>query len=176
MNLLSKIVRFIAGERSMNYLIKYGLRVGKNFCYGKGCLIDPSHPYFITIGDNVTLSTRVTILSHDASTYKIIGYTRLKRVTICDNVFIGANSIILPGVKIGKNSIIGAGSVVTKDVPDNVVACGNPARIVESIEEFAKKLDVDKKKTFGLDYKISRKISKKKIEELKSIDETVYIK
>ena len=56
-------------------------------------------------------------------------------VRIGDDVWIGANVVILPGVTVGKNSVIGAGSVVTRDIPENVVALGNPCRILRPINE-----------------------------------------
>uniref|UniRef100_UPI00301C5769 DapH/DapD/GlmU-related protein n=3 Tax=Bacteria TaxID=2 RepID=UPI00301C5769 len=59
-------------------------------------------------------------------------------IHIGDNVWIGANSVVLPGVKIGENSVIGAGSVVTKDIPSNVVAVGNPCRVLREIGEHDK--------------------------------------
>ena len=58
-----------------------------------------------------------------------------KSVHIGENVWIGANSVIVPGVTIGKNAVIGAGSVVTKDIPENVVAVGNPCRVLRPISE-----------------------------------------
>lgn len=58
-----------------------------------------------------------------------------KPVHICENVWIGAGTVIVPGVTIGKNSVIGAGSVVTKDIPENVVAVGNPCRVLREIGE-----------------------------------------
>ena len=60
-------------------------------------------------------------------------------ITVGDNVWFGMNVCVLPGVKIGNNSIIGAGSVVTKDIPDNVIAVGNPCRVLRSITEEDKK-------------------------------------
>jgi galactoside O-acetyltransferase len=56
-------------------------------------------------------------------------------VNICNNVWIGANSVVLPGVTINENTVIGAGSVVTKDIPSNVVAAGNPCRVLREINE-----------------------------------------
>jgi len=56
-------------------------------------------------------------------------------VHIDENVWIGANTVIVPGVHIGKNTVIGAGSVVTKDIPDNVLAIGNPCRVLRKISE-----------------------------------------
>ncbi len=58
-----------------------------------------------------------------------------KPITVGDNVWIGGNAVILPGVTIGRNSVIGAGSVVTKDIPDNVVAVGNPCKVIKHIEQ-----------------------------------------
>ena len=79
------------------------------------------------------------VLAHDASMHNVLGYTKIGRVHIENNVFIGAGSIILPNVRIGNNSIVGAGSVVTKDIPANVVCAGNPAKIVYSLDEFIEK-------------------------------------
>jgi len=59
-------------------------------------------------------------------------------VTICDDVWIGSNVVILPGITIGKNSVIGAGSIVTKDIPENVVAVGNPCYVLREISEYDK--------------------------------------
>ena len=95
--------------------------------------IDLGEPYLIKIGNNVTI-TCVRILTHDASLKKKIGYTKVGRVHIGDNVFVGAGSIILPNVCIGSNCIIGAGTVVSKDVPDNSVVVGNPMRIISTYD------------------------------------------
>ena len=137
--MLRELKRFINGEISTKWLIRNGMKVGNHFHRGSRCFIDPSHCFLISIGNNVTMSIGVTVLAHDASTEKLLGYTRIGQVNIKDNVFIGANSIILPRVTIGNNSIIGAGSVVTHDIPDNVVAAGNPARIIVSVEQYIKK-------------------------------------
>lgn len=90
----------------------------------------------IYIDDDVMIGPNVTIISGTHPTdpelrRQIYQYTAT--VHIQNNAWIGANSIILPGVTIGKNAIIGAGSVVTKDIPDNVIACGNPCKIIKKI-------------------------------------------
>ena len=92
-------------------------------------------PYLITIGDNVTI-THATILAHDASTKKALGYTKVGRVDIGSNVFIGAGAIVLCNTRIGNNVIVGAGTVVAKDVPDNVVIAGNPWHVICSYDEY----------------------------------------
>lgn len=117
-------------------LIKLGLTVGKNFNRQEKTLIDQSHCWLISIGDNVTLAPRVHILAHDASTKSALGYTRIGLVDIGNNVFVGASTTVLPGVRIGDDVVIGAGSVVTKDIPSGSVAAGNPAKVICSYEEF----------------------------------------
>lgn len=130
------IISKIRGEVSIEYLKRQGLRVGRNFHKLGGCIIDYSHSWLITIGDNVTLAPRVHILAHDASTKKFLGYTKIGLVNIGDNVFVGADSIILPNVKIGNNVIVGAGSVVTKNIPDNSLVVGNPAKVIGTTEDY----------------------------------------
>lgn len=102
-----------------------------------GSDIDPLFPFLITIGDNTTL-TDVKILAHDASTNKQLGFTKIGKVSIGTNCFIGAKTLILPGVTIGDRVIVGAGSVATKDIPSNTVAVGNPCRVIKSYDEYMK--------------------------------------
>lgn len=134
--LFSRFISFIRGDQDLNKLIRRGLIVGKNFTRMKDVIIDPSHCWHISIGDNVTLAPRVHILAHDASTKLFLNHTRVANTVIGNNVFIGAGAIVLPGVTIGDNVVIGAGSIVAKDIPNNSVAVGNPARVVKSLEEF----------------------------------------
>ena len=100
--------------------------------------IDSIRPFLVTIGNN-TLITGTRILTHDASTKKSLGHTKLGKVTIGDNVFVGINCIILPNVTIGSNVIVGAGTVVSKDIPDNSVAVGNPMQIVGTYQDNVEK-------------------------------------
>lgn len=129
----------IRSEISTEDLIKLGLVVGKNFCRQEKTLIDQSHCWLITIGNNVTLAPRVHILAHDASTKHWLGYTKIGRVTIGNNVFIGAGTVVLPNVIIGDNCIIGANSVITKNIPEGTVAAGNPARVICTLDEYIAK-------------------------------------
>ena len=135
MKLLRKILSRLRGEQNIDKLIRRGLTIGKD-CKLGSCIIDPSHCFHITIGDNVNFGPRVHVLAHDASTYVFLGYTRVANVSIGSNVFIGAYSIVMPGVTIGDNVVIGAGSIVTRDIPANSVAIGSPAKVVKSLDEY----------------------------------------
>ena len=137
--LLSKIYRFFFPLELVEVYKKMGVKIGANCKIQFDVTIDYSHYWLIEIGNDVTLAPRVHILAHDASTFNHLGYTKIGKVKIEDNVFIGANSTILPGVKIGENSIIGAGSLVNKDIPKNSVCVGNPAKIVGSLSDFLDK-------------------------------------
>lgn len=136
---LNELKHRIRGEVSTNQLVDMGMKVGQNFSRLNGVILDPSHCWLIEIGDNVTMAPRVHILCHDASTKQFLGYTKIGRVTIGNNVFIGAESVVLPGVTIGSNVVIGANSTVTHDIPDNSVAVGSPARVICSLEEYLAK-------------------------------------
>lgn len=115
-----------------------GVIIGEN-CHIYGS-IDYGHEYLVSMGDNVTLASGCSLLTHDGSTKKICGYSRVGRIDIGNDVFIGASSIILPNVKIGNRVIVGAGSIVTKDIPDNSVAVGNPARVVGTYDAYVEKI------------------------------------
>ncbi len=109
-----------------------------SFCHlGKNVLLDLADK--IDIGNRVTISMGTFILTHfdvGYSKLKEYGYNRKTgKVIIEDDVYIGANSIILSGIKIGKNSLISAGAVVTKDVPPNSLFAENPARLVKKIKK-----------------------------------------
>ena len=139
MSNLHTLLSRLRGEVTTEELVKRGLVVGKNFKRLNHVIIDDSHTWLIVIGDDVTLAPRVHILAHDASTKAFLGYTKIGRVTIGNRVFIGAESVILPGVTIGSDVIIGANSTVTHDIPDGVVAVGSPARILCTTEEYLAK-------------------------------------
>ena len=153
MKTLRKIISRLRGEQNINKLIRHGLTIGKD-CKLGSCIIDPSHCFHITIGDNVTFGPRVHVLAHDASTHVFLGYTRVANVSIGSNVFIGAYSIVMPGVTIGDNVVIGAGSIVTRDIPANSVAIGSPAKVVKSLEEYldSKRAEMNNDNTFDDTY------------------------
>lgn len=154
MGLIKEFVYRLRGEYTTEKLIKMGMKVGRNFGRLNGVILDPSHCWLIRIGNNVTLAPRVHILCHDASTKQFLGYTKIGRVEIGDNVFIGAESVVLPGVSIGNNVIIGANSTVTKSIPDRSVAVGSPARVICSLDEYLYKNKKKMKEApiYGVDY------------------------
>ena len=140
MNPIKELLYRLRGEFTTEKLIAMGMKVGKNFNRLQGVILDPSHCWLIEIGDNVTMAPRVHILCHDASTKNFLGYTKIGRVTIGSNVFIGAESVVLPGVTIGDNVIIGANSTVTHDIPSGSVVAGSPARILSTLDEYLSKM------------------------------------
>lgn len=164
----AKNVSNVTHKNLLDKLKENGLKVGNNFNMLPECIIDYSHCWHITIGDNVTLAPRVHILAHDASTKNYLNYTKIKNVTIGNNVFIGTSSIIMPGISIGNDVIIGAGSVVTKDVPENSVYVGNPAKFVCSTATYMDKQKKEMKEgnTFDEDYTLRRNISMQMKEEM----------
>ena len=138
-NIVKDLIYRLRGEYTTEKLISMGMKVGRHFGRLNGVILDPSHCWLIEIGNDVTLAPRVHILCHDASTKMHLGYTKIGRVTIGNRVFIGAESVVLPGVTIGNNVIIGANSTVTHDVPDNSVYAGSPARFLCTTDEYIKK-------------------------------------
>ena len=147
-------------------LRKRGASIGENVDILDNCIIDPDHCFHICIGNNVTFAPNVHVLAHDASTKKFIGYTKVKNTTIGSNVFVGAGSLILPGVKVGDNVIIAAGSVVTKDVTDDTVIGGNPAKQISTTSSYLRKMKESMKSdnTFSDEY-VFQNLNKDRISE-----------
>lgn len=112
------------------------ISIGENFCANYDCII--LDVCKVKIGKNVLFGPRVNIFTAGHPIDADVRNTFLefgKPVTIGDNVWVGGNTVINPGVTIGKNVVIGSGSVVTKDIPDNVIAVGNPCRVLREITE-----------------------------------------
>ncbi|WP_156252036.1 acyltransferase [Pseudactinotalea terrae] len=102
-----------------------------------------SEPYLITIGEHVTVTSGVQFITHDGGVWVLRDahptLDVIQPIKVGNNVFIGINTILLPGVTVGDNVILAAGAVVTKHIPSNTVAAGVPARAVQSIETYAQK-------------------------------------
>lgn len=170
MNIIKKLVMLLNREIPTEILVKRGMKVGKDFNRQQGCFLDPTHCYLITIGDDVTMSIRVTVLAHDAGTKKLLGYTKIGQVHIGNHVFIGANATILPGVTIGDYAVIGAGSVVTHDVPARVVAAGVPAKVLYSLDEYIAKAQLQMRDAgvFDASYRVNNGLDERKKNEILS--------
>ena len=113
--------------------------IGDNTIIGIGSVVIGP----VEIGNNVMLAQNIVVsgLNHGYEDIDLPPSKQKeirKKITICDDVWIGANSVITAGVKIGKHVVIGAGSIVTKDIPDYCVAVGNPARIIKKYSEDTK--------------------------------------
>ena len=145
----------------LDELKRLGLRTGRNFQLQAGATIDKNVCWHISIGDDVTIAPNAYILAHDASTKMHLGYTRIGKVDIGDRVFIGAAAIVLPGVRIGNDVVIGAGSVVSQDIPDNVIACGNPARALGATDEWIdqKRREMATVPCFGEEYTLRQSVN-----------------
>lgn len=161
MKLLKELVYRLRGDFTTERLISMGMKVGKNFKRLHGVILDPGHCWLIEIGDNVTMAPGVHILCHDASTKTFLNYTKIGRVTIGDNVFIGAESVVLPGVTIGSNVIIGANSTVTHDIPDNTVVAGTPAKEICTLDAYLEKekLRMETAPCYGEEYTLRKSVS-----------------
>lgn len=161
MKILRNLINKIRGEYSTDQLVSRGMQVGENFQRQNAVILDPDHCWLIDIGDNVTLAPRVHILCHDASTKRYLGVTKIGCVKIGNNVFVGADSLVLPGVNIGSNVIIGANSTVTKDIPDNTVVAGCPAQIICTLDEFIEKEreQMQKSPCYGSEYTLRENVS-----------------
>jgi maltose O-acetyltransferase len=129
----------VRGEQEAATMVAQGLELGRDVYIGRPVLFDPGFLWLISIGDETTITPGVTILAHDASSKLRTGYSLVAPVRIGRRVFIGACSLILPGVTVGDDAIIGAGSVVARDVPAGSVAAGNPAGVVGSVEDHTRR-------------------------------------
>lgn len=121
------------------------------FDYWEGCEVlngwnFGSEPYLVTIGNNVCITVGVSIAAHNGGVWvlrhlypELSDADKFERVAIGDNCHISMGTTIMPGVVIGKNCVIGTGAIVTKDVPDDSVAVGVPARVICAVEEYCSK-------------------------------------
>lgn len=140
-----RIALIFESKKRTQYIIKHKIfkSVGKNFFFQPRII--PSDPELIKFHDNVTVASNVTFINHDLVNNVLNnindGFYEYNKgcIEIMDNVFIGSGSIILPNVKIGPNAIVAAGSIVTKDIPENTVVAGVPAKPISTFDEYKEK-------------------------------------
>ncbi len=124
-----KLVNFEKIHFDFGFYCAFGNLYGKNVWFTNTYILDYAPVHF---GEHITVGPDVKIITswHELENFNVV---RAKPIVIEDNVWITMNAVILPGVTIGKNSIIGAGSVVTKSVPPNSLVGGNPAKVIKKI-------------------------------------------
>lgn len=126
-------------------------KIGYFAAQGENCYFSISNfntePHLISFGNNVSIATGVKFITHDVTAFvfrnmepEVDWKVRTGSITIGDNVFIGANAQVLYDVKIGNNVIVAAGAVVNKDVPDNTIVGGVPARVIGRFEDYMNKM------------------------------------
>ena len=127
---VGQVIRFIY----YSFLRFNGVEIGKNTFISLGAKIDTQFGK-VVIGDNVHITSGCVLLAHDGALKQMDPSANPRgKIVIENNVFIGVNSVVLMNVTIGENSVIGAGSIVNKDVPKNALAIGNPAKVIRSLE------------------------------------------
>ncbi len=139
--LIFKIIGLKAGkncviETPFRCAVGKNITIGDNFYCNTGCSFED--PGKITIGNDVFIGLNTCLCTAGHPVHPEARNTRFEYgipITVGDNVWIGANVLVLPGVTIGDNTVIGGGSVVTKDIPANVVAVGNPCRVLREITD-----------------------------------------
>lgn len=150
-----RIALILNSDKRNEYIKKHHIfkEIGENFFFQPRII--PSDPKLIKFHNNVVVTSNVTFVNHDIFN---LGLNNLKKgkfnyyqgcIEVMDNVFIGCNSTILSNIKIGPNAIIAAGSVVTKDVPENSVVAGVPAKVIGTFDEY-----VNKRKNITNNYSI----------------------
>jgi len=110
-----------------------GVQIGANVEIGYFVILDNLYPAKVVLEANVTVAARSTVLAHDESqSYTGTGSEIIEETRIKEGAFIGVHVVVLPGVTVGRRAIVGAGSVVTEDVPEFARVAGVPARILSS--------------------------------------------
>lgn len=140
-----RLKRFIAND-AVGYARSIGVTVGER-CR----LLDlnggtfGSEPWLITIGDHVTVTTGAHFVTHDGGVWvfreKHPDVDLMAPIKVGNNVFLGLNVTVMPGVTIGDNVVVGAGAIVTRDIPSNSVAVGSPAKVIMTLDEYWTKVE-----------------------------------
>lgn len=153
MDLINSIFKKIAikmanrsNKSKIAYLKEKGCKLGGGCHLNCGIKSFGTEPYLISLGDDCLIAEEVRFITHDGAIFVLnnLGFFNGERkdkiapITIGNNVYIGTGAYIMPGVQIGNNCIIGAKALVTKNIPDNSVAVGIPAKVIEDVETFYK--------------------------------------
>jgi len=132
-----KLNLLITHEEMIENLKKRGLKVGKNVIIDREAIIDHNFCHLISIGDNCVICHGAKITAHDSTINPFTGgYGRAAKVNIKENCIISVDSVILPGVTIGPNVLVAAGSVVNKDIPPDSCVVGVPARFYGKFSDY----------------------------------------
>lgn len=156
-------------EQKRKYLIKRGAKIGTNTRILSDISALGTEPYLVEIGDNCLISLNVTFMTHDGGVSVLNNLEcfgkksmdKLGKIKVGNNVFIGKNATIMPGVTIGDNVIIGLGSIVTKNIESNSVVCGIPAKKIKTIQEYKNSIKDKVYPTANLSEKEKRKYCEK---------------
>lgn len=179
---MGKIFRYIKKKimcrlNPVKYYKSIGVQIGEGTkIYSKETDIFSSEPWVVKVGKNCHITGGVKFITHDGGTLILDreeggDFVLVGDIVVGDNVYFGLRTMIMPGVTIGDNVIIGAGSIVTKDIPSNSVAVGVPARVISTRERYIEKVQRAKRgelKNFysDLDYMHSKNpLNKKKVKK-----------
>jgi acetyltransferase-like isoleucine patch superfamily enzyme len=134
LNLISRMLPF--GTVTIQRL--RGVRIGRRCIIPKEVFIDDMDPHYVEIGDDVVMAPGVRIFAHvhyGRRLFEYMGGRQVAPVKICSGAYLGANVLVLKGITIGECAVVGAGSVVTRDIPPYSLAVGVPARVVRNLEK-----------------------------------------
>lgn len=153
----------------LRYIQDIGIKFGNNVRITSRKVSFGGEPYLVEIGSDVTITPGVKFQSHDGGVGlfrdEFPGINVLGRIKVGNNVFIGEDAMILPGVTIGDNVIVGARSLVTRNIPSDSVAAGVPAKVIRTIQEYK---DNSLKKAI---YVHGKDPAERKIEILRQLDQ-----
>lgn len=163
MKIIDKILKNI---NTIKFWRKKGALIGEDCDISVNASLG-SEPYLINIGNHVRINSGVNLITHDGGVWVLRELSDAEnsedidlfgKINIKDNVHIGTNAIIMPGITIGCNCIIGCAAIVTHDIPDNSIAVGTPARVIETIDKYEKKHINDFMYTKSLNGKEKKKV------------------
>jgi len=141
--IIKKLYDYISGYLRIKYLSAYGIKIGRDTFISPKAYFDKAKPNMISVGDNCMITRGCMILCHSDAKMggkrKLWGNREYGKVKIGNNVFLGVDTVVMPGVTIGDNVIIGAKSLVLKDIPSNCVAFGIPAKKIKNLDDVIKR-------------------------------------